>query len=134
MCTTNILKENGLRVTQQRILIYDVLNKYRIHPTVDMLYSIVAEIDSSIGIATVYKTIDAFKTHNIVKEIKCENTPSRYDINTSCHSHFECVECGKFEDFPYANVDSFVQQNDNFNNYKLHGATVIFSGVCPECS
>lgn len=133
MCTTNILKEKGLRVTQQRVLIYDVLNEYRIHPTVDMLYSIVTEIDSSIGIATVYKTIDAFKTHNIVKEIKCDNTPSRYDINTTSHAHFECIECNKFVDLPLIDVDTFIQKNDENSEYTIHSANVIFSGVCPEC-
>lgn len=133
MTTSSILKENGLRITQQRILIYDILNECRIHPTVDMLYKKVAEKDDTIGIATVYKTIDAFKSHNIVQELKSEKTPSRYDINTSDHAHFECSCCGKFEDLMPINVDDIIAKSDSMVDYKIKSANVIFSGYCSDC-
>ncbi len=133
MTTSDILKENGLRITQQRILIYNILNEFREHPTIDMLYGRVSEKDSTIGIATIYKTIDAFKTHNIVQELKCEKTPSRYDINTSSHAHFECSSCGKYEDVMSVDIDEFVSKSSSQVDFKISSANVVFSGRCSDC-
>ncbi len=134
MCTATILRDKGLRVTQQRVMIYELLDSTRIHPTIDMLYSIVSELDSTIGIATVYKTIDAFKTHDIVREIKCDNTPSRYDINATNHAHFECTCCGKFEDIMFVDVPSIIDDNNEKENYKIKNANIVFTGTCPDCA
>ncbi len=134
MCTATILRDKGLRVTQQRVMIYEILDKNRIHPTIDMLYNIVSEIDSSIGIATVYKTIDAFKSHDIVRELKCDNTPSRYDINNTNHAHFECSSCGEFEDLMFVNVSSLLSKHNNEENYVLKNANIVFTGNCPVCA
>ncbi len=134
MSASTILKESGLRVTQQRILIYNVLDKHREHPTVEMLYNRVSEYDESIGIATVYKTIDAFKSHNIVRELKSENSTSRYDINTSGHAHFECSNCGHFEDLMDININSFVQNTNEQSCHNINSVNIIFNGTCKICS
>lgn len=133
MCTATLLRDNGLRVTNQRVLIYELLDKHRIHPTVDMLYTLVSQADDSIGIATVYKTIDIFKEHNIVREIKCDNTPSRYDINTSNHVHFECSVCGLFEDVFSIDLEKIISNNNCVNNHSIKNANLLLSGVCSNC-
>ncbi len=134
MCTATLLKEKGLRITQQRVLIYEILDSNRIHPTVDMLYKLVSEVDDTIGIATVYKTIDAFKAQGIVRELKCENTPARYDINTSGHAHFECSVCNSFSDIMFVDVDQIIESNSNTQNYIMKEANIVFSGLCPNCN
>ncbi len=128
------MKENGLRITQQRVLIYEILDSNRIHPTVDMLYKLVSDVDDSIGIATVYKTIDAFKASGIVRELKCENTPARYDIDTARHAHFECSKCNNFSDIMFVDVDKIIDSNNNTQNYIMKEANIVFSGLCPECN
>ncbi len=134
MCTATLLKEKGLRITQQRVLIYEILDSNRIHPTVDMLYNLVSDVDDSIGIATVYKTIDAFKASGIVRELKCENTPSRYDIDTTRHAHFECTKCNSFEDIMFVDVDKIIDSNNNTKNYIMKEANIVFTGTCPNCN
>ncbi len=134
MSTSTILKDSGLRVTQQRVLIYNVLDKHREHPTVEMLYNRVSEYDDTIGIATVYKTIDAFKSHNIVRELKSENSTSRYDINTSSHAHFECSICGHFEDLMDIDINLFVQNTNKQSNHDISSVNIIFNGTCNSCS
>lgn len=134
MCTATLLKDKGLRVTNQRVLIYELLDKHRIHPTVDMLYNIVSQVDSSIGIATVYKTIDIFRENNIVREIKCDNTPSRYDINTSNHVHFECSECGCFEDVFTIDLNELISNHNDTSTHNIKSANLVLSGVCTHCA
>ncbi len=134
MCTATLLKEKGLRITQQRVLIYEILDTNRIHPTVDMLYKLVSEVDDTIGIATVYKTIDAFKEQGIVRELKCENTPARYDIDTANHAHFECEKCNGFEDLMFVDVEQIIESNNNTQNYIMKEANIVFSGLCPNCN
>ena len=52
--------KKGLRLTDQRKLIAQVMSESEDHPDVDELHKRVNKLDSKISIATVYRTVKLF--------------------------------------------------------------------------
>ena len=56
----------GVKLTEQRKIIANVMSKSNDHPDVDELYKRVSKIDSKISIATVYRTVKLFDESGIL--------------------------------------------------------------------
>lgn len=57
--------DKGLRITEQRRVIAQVLSESEDHPDVEMLHQRAAAIDPKISIATVYRTVRLFEEAGI---------------------------------------------------------------------
>ena len=57
----------GLRVTPQRIAIYDALRGHHNHPTAEMIYHSLRPTHPSMSLATVYKTMEIFEKLALLK-------------------------------------------------------------------
>ena len=62
-------KIKGVRLTDQRKVIAQIMSESKDHPDVDELHKRVSEIDKKISIATVYRTVKLFEESGIL-EIK----------------------------------------------------------------
>ena len=56
----------GVKLTDQRRVIAQVMSKSTDHPDIDKLYKRVSKIDSKISIATVYRTVKLFEESGIL--------------------------------------------------------------------
>jgi len=56
----------GVKLTDQRKVIAQVMSQSSDHPDVDELYNRVSKIDSKISIATVYRTVKLFEESGIL--------------------------------------------------------------------
>ena len=56
----------GVKLTEQRKIIAQVMSDSNDHPDVDELYKRVSKIDSKISIATVYRTVKLFEEVGIL--------------------------------------------------------------------
>ena len=68
----------GVKLTDQRKVIAQVMSQSSDHPDVDELYNRVSKIDSKISIATVYRTVKLFEESGILAkhEFKGEKATS----------------------------------------------------------
>ena len=96
------LKEKGLKVTHQRLLILSVLeqNSGR-HMTAEDIYELVAEDYPEIGLATVYRTLQLLWDMQLVDRISLDDGCVRYEIGHLLedetkhnHHHLICRSCG----------------------------------------
>ena len=83
---------NGLRMTKQRKVVYEVLAENRDHPTAQTIFERVQKRLPSISLATIYNCLDALVNHNVVKQVNIDREPSRYCPNTSDHGHFHDIK------------------------------------------
>ena len=54
-------KIKGVRLTDQRKIIAQVMSETKDHPDVDELHKRITEVDKKISIATVYRTVKLFE-------------------------------------------------------------------------
>ena len=59
--TAQLLREKGLKVTPQRIAVYNMLLGTTAHPNAEMIYKTLEPTNPTMSLATVYKTLDFFK-------------------------------------------------------------------------
>lgn len=92
--------QRGLRVTDQRRVIAQVLSDSSDHPNVDLLHKRASTIDPGISIATVYRTIRLFEEAGIIERHDFGDGKARYEpVPDAHHDHMIDVETGKVIEF-----------------------------------
>lgn len=91
--------EAGLKMTGQRKTILKVLGSSSDHPSVEAVYERAKKMDSSISIATVYRTLSLLDELDLVTKHEFQEGYSRYEVNTEHHHHLVDLETGKVIEF-----------------------------------
>ena len=101
--TTNIeeiCKQKGVKLTDQRRIIAQVMSNSRDHPDVDELYKRISKIDSKISIATVYRTVKLFEEIGILAKHDFKGGKARYEeLPDNHHDHLIDVQSGEIVEF-----------------------------------
>jgi Fur family peroxide stress response transcriptional regulator len=126
-----LLRENGIKVTPQRLSIVDELYG-QVHMSVDELYEAIKKKFPSISLATVYKNINAMLEKDFILEVKIPNQKSKYELAKASHSHIMCESCGKVEDVSL-NLEGIAQKAANLTHYQINNDALVLSGICPSC-
>ena len=92
-------RRRGLRITRQRERIYEALASARSHPTAEELHQTALAGESSLSLATVYNTLEAFAKLGLCHRIANASGPTRYDADVSDHVHL-VADDGRIFDLP----------------------------------
>lgn len=92
--------ERGLRITDQRRIIAQVLSESTDHPDVEKLHERAVERDRRISIATVYRTVRLFEEAGILDRHDFGDGRARYEAAPEAHhDHLIDVETGRVLEF-----------------------------------
>ena len=89
----------GLKMTTQRRIVLQVLERAEDHPSVDAVYQRAKALDPSISIATVYRTLHLLDEMNLVQRHDFNQSFSRFEVNTAHHHHLVDVDTGEVIEF-----------------------------------
>jgi len=121
------LRSAGLRPTKQRLKICEVLfdRKETFHFNVEDLKKILKKkLETSISVATVYNTINAFKSKGYIKEISLNTDKTYFDTNVTSHHHFYNVTTGELIDFHDKDVEE-IKLKKNLPGKKIKSIEVL---------
>jgi Fur family transcriptional regulator, peroxide stress response regulator len=93
------LYEKGLKVTPQRIAIFEAIVKLNNHPTAEYIIEYIRKNHPNISVATVYKVLDVLVENGMIKKVKTENDIMRYDAIMESHHHIYCSDSDRIEDY-----------------------------------
>lgn len=134
MSLENILGSNQkYRMTNQRQVILEEIQKVNTHPTADEVYEMVRKRLPRISLGTVYRNLEILSTSGIIQKIGPISTQMRFDGITKNHYHLRCVYCGKVEDAPIETVDKLENAIREKSDYIIIGHKLEFIGICPKC-
>ena len=92
--------EHGLRMTEQRKVIAQVLSDAEDHPDAEGLYARSAAIDPKISLATVYRTVRLFSDAGIIETHDFRDGRARYETaDEDHHDHLIDVQSGAVIEF-----------------------------------
>jgi Fur family ferric uptake transcriptional regulator len=132
MPNTKNLREAGLKTTQPRLKVLDVLETSPIHHmTAEDVYKRLLETEQEIGLATVYRILTQFETAGLVIRHNFEGGRALYELdNGAHHDHMVCVECGKVFEF----VDRTIEQQQRNvaakAGFSMEDHSLSLYGVC----
>lgn len=127
-------KEHGLKVTPQRVAVYEILIESEKHLTADELYRIVRKRFPNISLDTVNRTLITFARIGLVDIIEGFGSSRRYDANLRSHHHFHCVKCGAILDFYSRQYDDLKIPQSIRRKYQVLGLRIVLNGICDKCA
>jgi Fur family peroxide stress response transcriptional regulator len=126
-------RENNLKITPQRMVIFRELLKSKDHPNAESLHKRVKNIIPDISLDTVNRTLLTFSKIGLVKNVEGYGEPRRYDPNTENHHHFRCVSCNAIIDFEFEPYDDIIIPGDIKKRFTVLNTKVLLEGYCEKC-
>lgn len=128
------LRENGLRLTPQRIAICRYLAESNEHPTALQIFNNLKEDYPSLSLATVYNTLDVLVTINKIKIFGPSlDGKMHFDTNKDTHINMICTQCKNISDLSIDKTHLFKNEIKKHTDFKITGAMIIYYGICPAC-
>ncbi|TAG54342.1 MAG: transcriptional repressor [Cytophagales bacterium] len=112
------LKEKGLKVTPQRLAIFEAVMALDNHPTAENVSEYIKINHPNVSVGTVYKVLDSFVENNLLKKVKTEKDIMRYDAVLSHHHHLYCAETDKIEDYEDEKLNQLISEYFEKNKIK----------------
>lgn len=130
---TDLIREKGHRLTNQRLAVLKILAESKEHPSVESIYKEVKKDFPVTSLATIYKTINLLKSYDEVMELGFADKGSRYDgFRPYPHPHVICTKCGKIVDSE-TDVDILESRVRENTGFEIKSHRVDFFGLCPQC-
>ena len=110
----------GVRLTDQRKIIAEVMSAANDHPDVDELHKRVNKIDKKISIATVYRTVKLFEESGIVEKHDFKGGKARYEESPEeHHDHLIDINSGEIIEFVDKEIEILQNKVAEKLGYKL---------------
>lgn len=110
----------GMRMTEQRRIIAQVLEKSTDHPDVEELYSRASKIDSKISLSTVYRTVNLFEETGLVTKLDFKDGRARFElIPDEHHDHLIDIRSGKVIEFRNEEIEAIQEVIARRLGYRL---------------
>lgn len=126
-------REVGLRVTPQRMAVYEALLKTDEHPSAENVYRRVREVFPSISLDTVNRTLLTLSEMGTAFIVEGSGEAKRFDANLEDHQHFKCVRCRRIIDINHEPFDLTALPKSLPEGFKVLRATVYVEGLCNQC-
>ena len=125
-----ICMQKGVRMTEQRRVIAQVLDKARDHPDVEELYRRAAAIDEKISLATVYRTVKLLEEFSIIERHEFRDGRSRYEpAPDDHHDHLIDLKSGRVIEFTSAEIERLQEEIARKLGFKLVDHRLELYGV-----
>jgi Fur family peroxide stress response transcriptional regulator len=128
------LKEQGHRLTPQRMAVLKILAADEGHPSVEQIYEHVKVDFPMTSLATIYKTVTLLKEMGEVLELGFSDDSNRYDGHKPYpHPHLICIKCKNIVDPQVTALSELHQEVAQSTNYRILSHRLDFFGICPQC-
>jgi len=128
-----ILRQNGLRITQPRRGILETLSRRHGPLPIEEIHR---ELESGLcDLATVYRCLAAFEKLAIVRRSHFHDGTSLYELNLGPdhHHHIVCKSCQKVESLDFCVVEG-LERLVRDRGYSNVSHMLEFFGVCADCA
>jgi Fur family ferric uptake transcriptional regulator len=137
-------RQRGLRFTEPRKMILDVLSNTEQHLSAEDIFMKVHKIYPNVGLTTVYRTLELLEQMAIISKFQFGDGRSRYELiqnpqKPGHHHHLVCTHCKQIIDY-----DDFVDEEieligkveaalSNRHDFEINSHVIQFYGICGNC-
>jgi Fur family transcriptional regulator, peroxide stress response regulator len=126
-------RSHALKVTPQRVAIYEAIADSKAHPSAEMVFQDVRDRYPNISYDTVNRTLLTFAKIGLLDVLQGQGGPRRFDPDTHTHHHFHCVHCGNVVDFEHSPFNDLVLPSELSDQFTVLKKSVLLNGVCKAC-
>src|SRR5579871_2059785 len=134
---TEALRAKGLRLTRQRKILLDLIDKTGQHLDAERLYQLAKEQDPKLNRVTVYRTLKMLKEGGLVDELDLmHQAGDQHYYETRMkqeHAHVICLRCGRVEEFFGEPLQRLRRQIESHFGFQILLARTEVGGYCAHC-
>jgi Fur family ferric uptake transcriptional regulator len=132
---TTFLRERHLPVTQQRLAIADILLRAPGHLSADDVGDALTKKGQSVGLATVYRTLDLLVTCGLAEQRDFGEGFKRYEAarNQPNHYHLTCTVCGAVTEFFDDRIPEIIRRAASNRGFVPSQHRLLVRGTCRAC-
>src|SRR3954468_14072726 len=131
------LKQRGVRLTRQRQILLDLIDKSGKHLDAESLYHMAQALDPKLNRVTVYRTLKMLKAGGLVDELDLMHyggDQHYYETRLKQeHAHVICLRCGKVEEFFGEPLQRLRKQIESHFGFQVLLARTEVGGYCAHC-
>jgi len=132
--TEQLLKEKGIKITANRILVLNVFQKNTQALSVNDIEELLPWADS----VTIFRTLKTFEEKALLHTVKDDDRAVKYALCTSScevnhhsiHPHFHCDSCGN----TICLTEYSVPIQSLPEHYVAKNFSLIINGICDNCN
>lgn len=131
-----VLKDKGMKYTEQRAIILQILLNLDDHLSAEDVHEIVKKKypNQNIGIATVYRTLNFLEEVKLISSISFGTEGKKYEGNTNeHHDHLICTSCGKIVEFFDEEIEKKQELIAINNGFEITDHSMQIYGICENC-
>ena len=128
------LTAKGFRLTPQRMLVLDAIEKSANHISAEEIYAGVLKIYPHVNISTVYRTLELLKKLNLVTETDLGGGRVHYHpAARGKHHHLICVSCGNTVELDDAVLEPLKHELQKGYGFEADLRHLGIFGRCSRC-
>lgn len=131
-----VIKEQGLKYTKQREIIFETIINSVEHLNADELHRIINSEypNEKIGIATIYRALTFLEDVNLISSIALNKDGKKFEPNTkNHHDHLICIKCDKIIEFLDQQIEDKQEDVAKAYGFELINHTMYLYGICQKC-
>jgi Fur family transcriptional regulator, ferric uptake regulator len=125
----------GIRTTRQRTAVSEALTELDDFRSTQEIHEYLKDRGDSVGLTTVYRTLQALSAAGDVDVILREDGESMYRMCSEAHHHhLVCRQCGFTIEVEGPTVEKWAESVSAENGFTEVSHTLEIFGLCPNCS
>jgi Fur family ferric uptake transcriptional regulator len=131
---TTTLKRHGYKLTPQRRAVIAAIASSPDHLTPAALYEKVKQDHPSIGLVTIYRTLEILAKLELICELHAGGSCHSYTTAApGHHHHLICANCGEVIDFSGYHLTELEKRLHRETGFEIEGHLLEFIGLCQNC-
>lgn len=127
----NKLKDEGLKITPQRVIILKAIHSLKYHPTAQQIADTVHKENPNISVGTIYKTLETLVEKGVITKFGSTDDSSRYDRLVDNHHHIYSGDNENIEDYVNEELDELLEdffKRNSIPNFEIESIKVDIRG------
>ncbi|XDZ65824.1 Fur family transcriptional regulator [Alphaproteobacteria bacterium LSUCC0684] len=113
--------EAGVRMTNQRRIIIELIDEADDHPDVETIYRRAIAVDKTISLATIYRTVGVLEQAGVIEKLEVGDGKARYELAGEHHEHLVDVDSGEIHEFQHEELEALKEQIARDMGFELVG-------------
>lgn len=131
----DVLRRRGYRLTPQRRVIVDALERARHHTTAEDIARRIAERVGGIDVSTVYRTLETLEAEGLVTHTHFDDGVTRWHrASEEAHQHLVCRSCGEEQELDLSLMEPIARRIRERFGFDPDMAHFAVAGTCSRCA
>jgi Fur family ferric uptake transcriptional regulator len=120
--------------TRSQEVIFKLLTQLNRSISAQELYVELRQRQQNVGLATIYRALEALKVQGVVKSRTLVSGEAVYSCVQKDQHHLTCVNCGASIPINECPVHDLEHRLEKSHHFKVYYHTLEFFGLCQQCS